>query len=290
MAINPETQQWNHQNNPRIDVFGPAKAFYEKVHEVVNDSKPVFETVCEKRTGKAWEMKAGQVARLVIIEGAQVADLNLWNRHNPRERFWCSRTRQIHGTHVTTHNRLWSTLPYLRPLVTITDETMHYGPDEDGASAHDLIGTRCDPYGYLLQSGEISDSSCHVNLTKAIHEYGFYEDDVHDVINVFQVTGFRPDSRRGFSKPSHAKVGDHFEFFAEIDLLGAVSACPIGDLGRPISGPYAPKGGPDAPEIMARCHPLGIQVFDIPESLLAEWTPPEVSAYKGLEKYRRPEA
>lgn len=282
------TQQWNHKNNPRIDVFGEAKAFYDNVHDFVESSKPVTEMTVEKQSGGAWEMKAGQIARLVILEGAQVADLNLWNRHNSSERFWSARTRQIHGTHVKRHHRLWSTLPYLRPMVTITGDSMDYGPDEDGAAAHDLIGTRCDPYGYMLQTGLDNEKSCHTNLTKAIHPFGLYEEDVHDVINIFQVTGYRPNTLRGFAKPSHAKVGDYFEFFAELDLLCAVSACPIGDLGKPITGPYAPEGGPSAPEIVERCHPLGVEVYDLPESLLSSWTPPETVEFKGLEAYRRP--
>ena len=67
-----------------------------------------------------------------MIEGAQVADLNVWNLHNPRERFWAARTRQLYRTYVTTYDRLWSCLPYFRPMLTITNDTVDYGIDEDG--------------------------------------------------------------------------------------------------------------------------------------------------------------
>ena len=51
------------------------------------------------------------------------------------------------GSHVSTHDRLWSNLPFLRPLVTITDDSLaSYGIDEHGGRLHDLLGTRCDPY------------------------------------------------------------------------------------------------------------------------------------------------
>ncbi len=57
------------------------------------------------------------------------------------------KTRALHGTHVSAGDRLWSSLPHLRPMATITVDTLDwYGFDEDGGSVHDVIGTRCDPY------------------------------------------------------------------------------------------------------------------------------------------------
>lgn len=40
-----------------------------------------------------------------------------------------------------------------------------------------------------MLSGEAFDYHCHSNLTRAILPYGLTEFDVHDVLNVFQVTG-----------------------------------------------------------------------------------------------------
>ena len=42
--------------------------------------------------------------------------------------------------------RFWSVLPYLRPMATVTADTVDYGIDAEGAGCHDLLGTRCDPY------------------------------------------------------------------------------------------------------------------------------------------------
>ena len=100
------------------------------------------------RSGKAWVVPEGHVCRIITPEGPQVGDLNIWNLHNPRERFWAARTRQLHSSHVSTFDRLWSCLPYLRPLVTITGDSLcDYGVDGVGGRVHDLLGTRCDPYG-----------------------------------------------------------------------------------------------------------------------------------------------
>ena len=72
---------------------------------------------------------------------------------------------------------------------------------------------------------------------------------VHDVLNVFMCTGFTRDSHQYFKKASPVRPGDFLEFFAEIDLLGALSACPAGDCGANL------RPGE------AMCHPLLIEVF-----------------------------
>jgi len=234
------------------------------------------------RSGRAWTVKAGQLCRLVVVEGPQVADLNLWNLHNPRERFWASRTRQLHRAHVTTYDRLWSTLPYLRPLATITNDTVDYGVDEDGARCHDLLGTRCDPYVNQLLTGESFDFHCHSNLVRAVLPHGLTELDVHDVINVFQVTGLTDDGDQYYMKASPARKGDFFEFLAEVDLLCALSTCPGGDLSVPL-------WGPDAGDPLPTCRPLGIEVHQPDPELLSGWSSPQPAGYRELHGITLPE-
>ncbi len=226
------------------------------------------------RSGRAWTVPAGHVFRIVTVEGPQVGDLNLWNRHDPRERLWASRTRQLQAAHVSVFDRLWSTLPYLRPLATITaDSLKDYGIDEFGGRIHDLLGTRCDPYVNRMLTGEDFDFHCHSNLVRAVAPYGLTETDVHDVLNVFQCTGLNRADKY-FMRASPAKQGDHLEFFAEIDLLCALSTCPGGDLSVPL-------WGPDARDPIEVCRPLGVEVHALDPALLAEWTPPGTAAYGG---------
>jgi uncharacterized protein YcgI (DUF1989 family) len=225
-------------------------------------------------------VRAGQVCRVVAVEGPQVVDFNAWNLHNPRERFWAARTRQLESTHLTDFNRLWSILPYLRPMLTITRETIQYGEDEDGGRCHDLLGTRCDPYVTKLLMGDTFDFNCHSNLTRAVLPWHLNESDVHDVLNIFQVTGLNQDGRY-FMKASPARKGDYFEFLAEIDLLCAVSTCPGGDLSVPLWGP----GAGDA---LPTCKPIGIEVYDLPQALLTGWHSPLPSNYDGFFGLKQP--
>lgn len=115
----------------------------------------------------------------------------------------------------------------MRPLATIMHDSLAwYGKDEHGGRAHDLLGTRCDPYiNAVLDDGAQYDFHCHSNLVRAVAPFGFHESDVHDVINIFQVTGL-DDQGRYFMNPSPAAKGESLEFLAEQDLLMALSRFP----------------------------------------------------------------
>ena len=121
------------------------------------------------RDARAFEVPAGHLFRIVTAEGSQVGDLNLWNASDLRERFYSGKTRALQATHVSTGDRLWSTFPWLRPMATITHDTLDwYGIDEFGAGVHDVIGTRCDPYTNFLLTGGNYHYCCHSNLTRAL--------------------------------------------------------------------------------------------------------------------------
>lgn len=245
-------------------------AFYERVRSTMTK---VGEHMVPPRDARAFEVPAGHVFRIVSIEGPQVGDLNLWNAHDLSERFFSGKTRALHATHVTTGDRLWSSLPSLRPMATITHDTLGwYGFDEDGGGVHDVIGTRCDPYTNRLLKGTDYHHCCHSNLTRALAaERGLpladAEPHIHDVLNVFMCTGFTRDEHRYFMKASPVWPGDFLEFFAEIDLLGALSACPGGDCGQVHSAD------------VAACHPLLVEIFRPAEDALAGWQPPPLNAY-----------
>jgi uncharacterized protein len=247
-------------------------ALYERARE---DMAKVGETVVPPREARAFDVQAGHFFRIVSVEVPQVGDLNLWSATNLAERFFSGKTRALHATHVTTGARLWSALPYLRPIATVTHDTLGwYGFDADGAGVHDVIGTRCDPYTNRLLTGGDYHHCCHSNLTRALAErmslsFAEAEPHVHDVLNVFMCTGFERATHRYFMKASPVRPGDFIEFFAEIDLIGALSACPGGDCGSSHSNDSA------------RCYPLKVEMFRPCEGALEGWRPPETSAYRG---------
>lgn len=240
-----------------------------------NGMTKVDEVLIPPRDGRAFKVPKGYFFRILSVEGPQVGDLNLWNADDINERFFSGKTRQLHATHLTTGDRLWSNMPYLRPMATITEDTLDwYGWDSDGAGVHDVIGTRCDPYTNHMLKGVDYHYCCHSNLTRAFGEIANIDIEtasghVHDVLNVFMCTGFTKDTHQYFMKASPVRPGDYIEFFAEIDLVGALSACPGGDCGSSHSDDTTP------------CYPLKVEIFKAAEGALAEWGGFERSAYEG---------
>lgn len=189
---------------PDLALYARARAGATKVAEVV----------AAPREAACFEVAAGQFFRISSVEGPQVGDLNLWNAQDLRERFYSGKTRALHGTHVTAGERLWSSFPHMRPMATITADTLGwYGIDEYGGSVHDVIGTRCDPYTNNLLSGGQYHHCCHSNLTRALADHlgvplAEAEPHVHDVLNVFMCTGFTRDTGQYFMKASPVRPGD----------------------------------------------------------------------------------
>lgn len=238
------------------------------------DSAAVSHTVvAPPREACTFEVPAGGFFRIASVEGSQVGDLNLWNAQDLSERFYSGKTRALHGTHVTTGERLWSSFPHLRPMATIVQDTLDwYGIDAFGGSVHDVIGTRCDPYtGNLLDESQYHHC-CHSNLTRAVAAHldipaKEAEAHVHDVLNVFMCTGFTRDTGQYFMKSSPVRPGDSLTFFAEIPLLGALSACPGGDCSSQHSSDTA------------ACYPLKVEVLVPDAAIIADWDSPPRNGY-----------
>jgi len=239
---------------------------------VRDEATRVAEVLVAPRAARCFRVSAGQFFRITSVEGPQVGDLNLWAANDLGERFYSGKTRALHGTHLGVGDRMWSSFPHLRPMATVVADTLGwYGFDDFGGGVHDVIGTRCDPYTGRLLSGHDYHHCCHSNLTRALaDETGLSlhaaEPLVHDVLNVFMCTGFLRDTGQYFMKASPVRPGDHIEFFAEIDLIGGLSACPGGDCSAEHSSDTA------------RCHPLLVEVF-APDTPPEGWVSPAPNGY-----------
>ena len=263
-------------NRPKVDL-----AFYDKARDGM---EKISELTIAPRDAQAFDVPAGHVFRILCPEGPQVGDLNLWNAHDLQENFFSGKTRAIHATHLTVGDRLWSAMPYLRPIATITYDTLQwYGWDEDGCGIHDVIGTRCDPYINRMLNGVDAHHHCHSNLIRSLVKHRDMlvpdaERRVHDVLNVFMCTGFDRETHQYINKASPVRSGDFLEFFAEIDLLGALSACPGGDCAIREAGEEW------------SCYPLRVEIYRPKKEALLGWTPPSRNPYAGDHGVHSPRA
>ena len=249
--------------NDNLEVLLEARKYLVKSKEII----------IAPRDAKTFEVENGNFFRIESVEGPQVGDLNLFQLNNLEEKFYSGKTRALYGTHISVGDKMYSNLPYLRSLATITWDTLDwYGYDSDGGSVHDVIGTRCDPYTSKLLSGNDYHYCCHSNLTRALVkekniDLKKAELIVHDVLNVFMCTGFTNDTKQYFMKASPVRPGDYLEFFAETDLLGVLSACPGGDCGSEHSSDTA------------KCYPLKVSIWSVDQKYLKNIKLSKISSY-----------
>jgi uncharacterized protein len=187
----------------RLPAKDGGEELYERLPLAVSSGKAklVDEFEIAPLVARSFSVKAGNLFRIVCHKGPQIANMNIWSLENPQEHFCSGKTREIHSTHLSTGDRLWSNMPFMHPLATITCDTIGYGWDRDGAGVHDIIGSRCDPYTHKLMTGRERHVCCHSSLAKECRKHGWTEMDVHDVMNVFMCSGFTKDSNQYFTKP-----------------------------------------------------------------------------------------
>jgi hypothetical protein len=179
------------------------------------DRKVVLELTIEAGTGKALELRRGQVLRIAQTSGRQCADFNCFNLHDYKEFFHTGRTRHLHGLHPTKGDFLWSAPPRERPMMAIIEDTV---------GTNDVLYPRCSAFLFEHQYGLPVHTNCHDIQAEAQREYGLTPDDVHDSFNFFMHTGVDPEGRPFIAKNA-AGPGDYVELLALMDVLAVPNVC-----------------------------------------------------------------
>ncbi|HZZ10513.1 MAG TPA: urea carboxylase-associated family protein [Paraburkholderia sp.] len=170
--------------------------------------------ILQPGTGRALEIRAGQVLRIEQIEGAQCVDFNCFNLHDYREFMHTGRTRTLHGINPTTGDFLWSAPPRERAMMYISRDTV---------SCNDVMFPRCSANLYESVYGYHTHTNCHDIQAEAQREYGLTPDDVHDSFNLFMNTGVREG--KPFVDRQNSRPGDHVDLLALMDVLAVPNVC-----------------------------------------------------------------
>ena len=234
----------------------------DRVRDAIGPANRVDRFVIPPFSGRAFRVNRGQAFRVIQEEGPQVGVVAFWSAHNPREIYGPIRNRTWEGVFIGVYTKMWSEPPWLRPMMTCMEDTVVNEPP-DGDFHHHRFWTHCSAETMEMRSGLTGLNSCHENLSRAVEPFGLKPEDIHENINVFQKVRLDPGDGKFYAARSDSKKGDYIGFYAEIDLLVAVSVCPVGDNTREWSMPGDPG-----------VLPLGIEVFDtkIQPNESPEWT------------------
>src|SRR4051794_41871026 len=92
--------------------------FYDRIAEATDGRALVHSHVVPIRAGYAWPVRAGQVCRIVAVEGAQEGDFNRREFAHPPGHFLVAPPQHVERKHPTTHNSHLPGPPSPPPLVT----------------------------------------------------------------------------------------------------------------------------------------------------------------------------
>ena len=172
-------------------------------------------TTLSPQTGTAFELRAGQLLRVIDPEGEQVADLIAFNRSETAE--WLSSGRSIdyaNRIYLTKGDILYSNRS--RPMLTIL---------EDDVGRHDFLLTPCSPETFqIIYKNDAAHPSCFANLATHLEPFGIKPDGIPTTFNIFMNVEIGGDGALGILPP-RSKAGDAIALRAEMDLIVGLTAC-----------------------------------------------------------------
>ena len=159
--------------------------------------------------GEPWGrvLKAGQVLRIVDLQGRQAVDFLCYNAADPSERYNAADTMKYAKTiFLTTGHGIYSDMG--RRLFTIVEDT---------CGRHDTIGGCCSAASNELRYGTKETPNCRQNFLRALEPFGLGKRDIVANLNWFMNVPVDADGAMaivdGVSKP-----GDHVDLRADMDV------------------------------------------------------------------------
>lgn len=167
--------------------------------------------------GRPWSriVEAGDVLRIVDLEGQQAVDFLCFDAADPADRYCATNTIKIPARlYVGRGTVLYSDT--VKALMTVIDDTV---------GGHDTVFGCCSTENNLARYGVADTPSCRRNFLAEFARRGLDASHLVANVNFFMSVPIGPDGQAqivdGASKP-----GDHVALRAERDVLVVISNCP----------------------------------------------------------------
>ena len=172
-------------------------------------------TVIAPRSGMAWRLGAGQLLRIVDVQGSQTGDLFAVAADDLEDGQSSGRTFDMGGTiRLSTGSLLYSRRS--RPLLRIID---------DEVGVHDMLYAPCSQEMFEIEHGVTGPHpNCFDNLASSLAAFGVPSATITTAFNFFMNVEIGSDGRLEI-KPPISTAGQSITFAAERDVLIAVTSC-----------------------------------------------------------------
>ena len=169
----------------------------------------------EPRTGVAFELRKGQVLKVIDPRGVQVSDMLAFSLKDVREVISNGRTFDYEETiALTTGNRLWSNRS--NPMLEIVEDTV---------GRHDFLLTPCSEATFRhFYPDQPVHRGCFGNLAEALKPYGVEPDMIPCAFNLFMNVPVAANGTVSVDPPV-SKAGDFIRLRANMDLIVGLTAC-----------------------------------------------------------------
>ena len=212
--------------------------YYAAVVEGRDGWKPRSTRTLAGRAGLAVEVKAGELVRLRLPEGAQIVHFFPFNSHDPDERYYAHHTVLIEGFWLTRWSRLFGVMARFRPLLTIIEDTVTPSRRPELARPgrhHPVFGGWCTPADWRFGGGADGIATAWEQFAGLLDGLGQPRRLIKDEVCFFQKVAIDEYSQQLVRLPSDAMPGDRVTLFAELDLTILLALSPYVDGALPAS-------------------------------------------------------
>ncbi|MDR7869717.1 MAG: urea carboxylase-associated family protein [Tissierellaceae bacterium] len=178
--------------------------------------KIVKEIIVPGGFARSFEASAGQFVKVIDMEGGQVADFFAFSRNDLKEHLSVGHSyitelslRLYPGYKLRTNRKA--------PIFEVIEDT---------SKSVDMIMPACNKWRYLVDYGIKEHRNCIDNLEEVLKEYNLSDENYGNPLNIFQKTSITSDLKLE-QLPCDSKAGDYLLLQCKMDVVGAVSACPM---------------------------------------------------------------
>jgi uncharacterized protein YcgI (DUF1989 family) len=188
---------------------------------MISYGKERFDLVLQPISGKAVPVYAGEVLRIIQVEGEQCVDFNALNLHDYKERMDVGCSRGSTGFRPKKGDILSSNPPRYRPMIGILEMSP--------TCQTDVLGRTCHATLFEMYFGLERHTNCQDTIAEAISEYGLTPDDVHDSFNMWMNSEW-DSTGKTWTMANTGRKGDFVDLVAFFDILAVPLMCGSGDI------------------------------------------------------------
>ncbi|MGZ5162096.1 MAG: DUF1989 domain-containing protein [Burkholderiales bacterium] len=166
--------------------------------------------------GGSWggTLHAGDLVRLIDLEGQQAVDFLCYNAHDTRDRYNAANTMKMaENVFINAGTVLYG--EYATELMRVTASS---------SPNHDTIGGCCSVEMNFLRYARRTHS-CRANFIHELSKFEMGESDIVANVNFFMSVPVGPDGHMAISE-SPSKAGDFVDVVALVDVIAVISNCP----------------------------------------------------------------